>query len=538
MWEWLRKYFGLTRPLPVLSVDSLPRATWWRGDKFPGGFGPTTTPIPDYWELRARSHQLFETNLYARGTIRRLVTNIINTGLHLESVPDESLLGMEEDALSDWSEHVENRFRVWEKTPWLCDHRELRSFGALQATALIEALVEGDVLAVMRQHPTTGLPRVQLISGSAVQTPMGAERELTNGNRIVHGVELDRFDRHVAYWIRQRDPERAYGWVSKRLPAWGEKTGRRLAWLVYGTERRLDDVRGMPLLALMLQSLRDIDRYRDAALRKAVVNSILAMFIKKNADKVSSLPMSGKATRREVITETDGATRTFALAEHIPGVVLEELQVGEEPHAFGAEGTDVRFGDFEKSIVAAFSWGLEVPPEILMLSFNSNYSASQAAINEFKMFLNRFRTGWGEEFCGPIYEEWLLSEALLQKISAPGLLEAWRDATGYDVYCAWTASEWAGQIKPAVDLSKLVKGYIELIGAGLITRDRACRELTGMKFSKVVKRLRIENEQLAAALAGLPQKAANDNTGAQGDDELLEALRNVESMLETLLEAA
>jgi hypothetical protein len=45
------------------------------GSKFAGGFGVTELLLADYWTLRQRSSQLFEQNLYARGLIRRLVTN-------------------------------------------------------------------------------------------------------------------------------------------------------------------------------------------------------------------------------------------------------------------------------------------------------------------------------------------------------------------------------------------------------------------------------------------------------------------------------
>ena len=50
------------------------------GDKFAGGFGTTNvyTHI-DYWTLRERSGQLFRENLYAKGLVRRLITNEINT---------------------------------------------------------------------------------------------------------------------------------------------------------------------------------------------------------------------------------------------------------------------------------------------------------------------------------------------------------------------------------------------------------------------------------------------------------------------------
>lgn len=500
--------------IPISALGPAPtRYSWDDGTKFPGGFGPTQLLITDYWSLRARSIQLFETNLYARGLIRRFVTNVINTGLHLEADPDEDLLGLEEDALADWSEHIENRFRVWEKTAWLCDYCEQSTFGTLQADAYREALIAGDVLCVLQQDQRTGLPRIRLVSGSCVQTPLGNDgRSLGNGNRIVHGVEIDKLGRHVAYWVRQQEPGSAFRWSSQRLPAWGEKSGRRLAWLVFGMDRRLGDVRGKPLLALILQSLREIDRYRDSVQRKAVINSMLAMFIKKGEDKQGTLPITGGAIRRGTVVRQDGGEETprvWHTAEHIPGFVLDELQQGEEPVPYRTDGTLEQFGTFEEAVVQAFAWATETPPEILRLAFSNNYSASQAAINEYKMFLTRVRTQFGDDFCAPIYQEWLVSETLTGKIAAPGLLDAWRDWRRYDEFGGWAASDWAGQIKPAVDLSKLVGGYQEMCTEGFVTRDRAARELTGMKFSKVVKRLRIENEQLRAARTALePEPAA------------------------------
>ncbi len=483
------------RRVAVQQLDPY-RYTFDNGTKFPGGYGPTELLVTDYWTLRKRSAALFETNLYARGIIRRLITNEINVGLHLEATPDESLLGVEEDSLATWTENVEKRFELWGRSAWLCDQAEKDTFGMLQAAARMEALISGDVLVVLRQDQRTKLPKLQLIKGEAVQTPMeyalNGER---GGNKICHGVELDSSGRQVAYWIRQPDGK------AKRLAAMGEKSGRRLAWLVYGTEQRLDAVRGKPLLALVLQSLKEIDRYRDSVQRKAVINAMLAVFIKKTEDKPGTRAMTNASLsrRNETIHDTAGNPRTFKIAEQLPGIVLEELQHGEEPHGFNSNGTDEKFGDFEAAIIQAVAWNCEIPPEILRLSFNDNYSASQAAINEFKIYLNKVRTNHGENFCQPVYEEWLLAEALSGKITANGLIESWRVAAQYDIYGAWTNADWSGQIKPAVDLSKLVSGYDALVAGGYITRDRASRELTGTKYSQNVKKLKLENEQLVAA---------------------------------------
>lgn len=513
-----------TPVIPVSALGPAPvRHGWDNGEKFPGGFGPTELLTADYWTLRARSAQLFETNLYARGMIRRLVTNEINTGLHLEATPAEKILGFGEDELAEWAEDVETRFSLWGSLPRLCDHLERESFGELQCTARMEALICGDLLVVLLQGPATSLPRVRLISGDQVQTPL-APPGVQAGHRIVHGVELDAVGRQVAYWVRRSDSS-GMPLQSERIAAVGTATGRPQAWLIYGADKRHDAVRGKPLLSLVLQSLREIDRYRDAVQRKAAINAVIAMFVKKTQATPGSRPLAGGAVRRGTDTTVDqtGKVRTFNVAELIPGVVLDELAVGEEPEGFMPNGTDEKFGDFEEAIIQAVAWGNEVPPEILRLSFSSNYSASQAAINEFKIYLNRVRNTFGLGFCQPIYADWLLSQALRGTVPADALLAAWRDPSKLELFAAWTSSDWTGHIKPAVDLSKLVRGYAELLEQGLMTRDRASRELTGTKYSQNVQKLRRENEQLAEAnkpLAALePAPGRKPDAPDEADDE-------------------
>lgn len=515
LWGWAASLFSPR--VPSIVTGDLPpysRIGWWNGQKFPGGMPSVDFLTTDYWTLRAHSNALFKRNLYARGIIRRIVTNEINVGLHLECTPEEKLLGYGEDELADWSEDVENRFKLWERDPWLCDTEERLTFGELQAQGRMEAIIAGDVLVVLRQFQPTGLPRLQLIDGGKVRTPL-AKTNLREGSRIEHGVELDSQGRQVAYWVSQRDG------TSKRLPAWGEKSGRRLAWLLYGTEKRVDEVRGEPLLSLVVQSLKEIDQYRDSTQRKALVLSMLAMFVQKSVDKPGTMPIAGGAIRRgvDVAQDSKGAARKFRAAELLPGLTIDELQPGEEPKAFQHQGALEGFGEFEEAIIQGVAWALEIPPEILRLSFSHNYSASQAAINEYKMTLNKHRSSFGTGFCQPVYIEWMVAAALSGKLAAPRLLESWRDAKLYDVFGAWTSSDWTGAIKPAVDLSKLVKGYTEMIAQGLITRDRASRELNGTKYSKNAQKLKRENVALAEANEPLAPPAPVAPEAPPGDPD-------------------
>ena len=144
-------------------------------------------------------------------------------------------------------------------------------------------------------------------------------RELEERIRV---LELDKKGRQVAYHVRMEDD------TYKRIPARGERSGRRIAWLKYGTEKRLDEVRGQPILALVLQSLKELDRYRDAETRAAVINSILALFVTKGEDKIGSTPFGKGAVKRSTATATDGdgSTRTLKMDQYLPGMVFDELQ--------------------------------------------------------------------------------------------------------------------------------------------------------------------------------------------------------------------
>jgi len=495
------RVFSKQPTTPTYDIDLINNAigdshqhSTWTGDKFYGGFGITKDySVVDYWLLRRRSKQLFTENPYACGLIRRLLTNVINKGLNLEATPDASILGLDDDQLSEWSENVERRFVMWGKNPNLCDYKRERTIGAIERQAEMMAMISGDVLVILRQG-SSGLPNIELVDAEHVVYPDKGNhlRAVHNrGNTVEHGVEIDKARRHVAFFVKDKD-----GHI-KRVPARGSRTKRRQAWLHYSTERMIDDVRGMSLLALMMQSLKEVDRYRDAEQRSAVVNSTIAMWIEKGEDKMSSLAFGAGATRHDSVTtqNDEHGRKDVEFSRTLPGVVMQELQHGEKPTSYDTKRPNVNFAIFETAIISTVAWSNEIPPEILMLAFHQNYAASRGAVVEFKMYLDRKRTSIGEELLDPIYQDFLVAEVLNGDILAPGFLESTRDATMWATFGAWTSSDWSGAVKPNTDLLKDVKAYGLMIDKGLITKDRATRELNGMKYSKAIRTLKKENEQ-------------------------------------------
>lgn len=505
----------------------------FNGEKFTGGLGPASfDPVIDYGYIRAYSWKLFYENTYARGLLSRLVTNEVGTGLRLEATPVWEIVGMTDEESREWSSDVERKFRVWGSDEKSVHWSQELTFQGLQEIARLHSLISGDVLFVLRYPAPLNLPVVELIDGARLVTPM--DDKSSRGNRILNGVEIDGAGRQVAYHVMNSDGLSGDA-ETIRIPAWGEKSKRRLAWLMYAGPRRIGRTRGVPLLAAVLQSLKEIDRYRDAEQRAALINAFFALSIEReNAQSIQSNSITGGATRRDTVVQTDadGGTSTIDFTSQAPGIQVESLGVGEKLVSHATARPNVNFGTFENSIISAVAWGEEVPPEILRMSFSSNYSASKAAVNEFNAYLKRRQRTNAEQSTKPIYDEWLVAKVLLGHIKAPGLLQARRSPLGRELVSAWCMSEWPGPIKPSVDLGKDVKAYKEAISEGLVTRERAAADLFGARYDDVVKRLSDENSRLGTAQKPLVDAGLikPDTPSAIGLDDLEERVDNVLSL--------
>ena len=467
------------------------------GEHYEGGLGPVEILYTDYWSQRRRSNTFFKKNLYARGIIRRLVGNIVNTGLVLAAQPNDALIPLDSDAADTWAENVNDLFEAWGELPEVCDFTKRYTFGQWQKVAKAEALIAGDVLVLEHHNNATDLPTYELIDGDMVQTPYDAMNKIAKNHRVDNGVEMTKSGEHVAYWIVQE------GFKHKRIKANGAN-GRKIAWLYYGTDKRMTEARGEPLLTLVMQNIAEIDKFRDASQRKASLGAQIVGFIQRDANRntPASRPFSSGAQRRVVDEDFvgDGTTRRTDIAETPFGMMVEGLADGEEIKAFTNDTTDEKFGEFEEAILRAVSWALGLPYSVLAMKFDSSYSASRGEIKEFESVIHEMRDRDADTLLRPIYRSWLRTMVLTGRIEAPGFLNAARDPRAFHVYCAWTRSQWYGMVKEAVDLQKETNGRNEQIKMGALTRAKASRMLTGTSFKSNVRQLTKENQMMADAM--------------------------------------
>lgn len=507
MFDKIKNFFSGENKPPVIGVDQLPSASagnydapyefaQLNGDKFIGGYGTTQLHLIDYWSLRHRSIQLYNENLYASGLINRFITNIINTGLTLEAKPVAGILGINQETLNQWTDDVEARFTMYCNNPQMVDYYGEKTLSQLQTQRELQALVEGDVLVVYHFDNRTKLPKIQLISSNCVQSPLDGDGGVADGHYVEHGVEFDKNHKEVAYHVLKNDGEYA------RFPRVGARSGRVVANLYRPGKRLMGQSRGMPLIGNVLQSLREIDRYRDSVQRKALTTSFLALAVEKDADTIGAKPLASAASRASNISSNDGSYN-LNLKNFNPGVFIDDMPAGHKIKLMGSDGTDLSFGDFEAAIINSVAWSKGMPPEILKMAFGSNYAASKQATAEFNMFLDTERENTTTTNDKPLYNQWLYAEVIKGSIQAQGLLQAWNDPNQYALVGAWTQSDWSGSVKLNADFVKEVQGWTNAIESGLATHEMASKALFGRKNNLIMTQLMHENAKKADVMNAL-----------------------------------
>lgn len=461
---------------PEMVVRNQPQASYgtsrllyagsFNGEKNMGEMGPIKNYGMDYVGLSLRSWQAYIESPEAQTIINKFCTWVIGRGLKLQAEPVTRLLSKQNDSLKEFSEDVEARWSVFSNSK-TADHTRRNTLNQLESIAFKNAIIGGDVLVVLRytKEDTTS---VQLVDSAHMASPlMGSEwfpMITEKGNRCVNGVEINSKGEHVAYYIKKPfNPNNPLsGFETERIPAKLRKNGLVVAFLVYGSKYRMDNERGIPLLTTVLEKLKKMERYEDATLGSAEEQNKLNFQVVHQPNSTGEFPMT-KAVARAI--DYDGTSDLPAddLGNQLADKVYASTQkmtvnnpVGAEIKPLKTNEAQLYFGDFLGKNIDIVCASVEIPPNVAMSKYDSNYSASRAAVKDWEHTLSVKRKDFAVQFLQPIYDFWLEVEILKNNIQAPGYLLALA-AGDQMILEAYRTTRWVGAPVANIDPMKEVQ---------------------------------------------------------------------------------
>lgn len=461
--------------------------------------------------LRQRSRSLYMSAPLAVSAIKTNRTNIVGEGLRLKSTIDAAFLRMTPEAAAEWQRNTEREFELWADSKF-CDSTRVNNFYEIQQVACLSWLMNGDACALVEyERPTPAFPyglRVHLIESDRVSTPHTSgtavnlyATESTTGNRIFNGVEVTDAGRVVAYHICSTYPNSQLRAAKKwqRVKAFGDKTGTPNVLMIFEAERA-EQYRGVPYLAPVIESLKQLTRYSEAEMMAAVINGFFTVFITSEGN-------TGEMGFTGVLDDEDRVSDDDLNYELGPGMV-NVLKPGEKIDIADAKRPSSNFDAFTTALAKYVGAALEIPVELLIKSFNSSYSASRAALLEaWKAF--RMKRKWlAADFCQPLYEIFLTEAIANGRIKAPGFF---LDPAIRKAYCR---AQWNGPAPGMLDPVKEATAAEKRIAIGVSTRQRESIEMTGTDFDANVAQLARENQLMKEAglvSAAAPPGSAEEN---------------------------
>lgn len=244
---------------------------------------------------------------------------------------------------------------------------------------------------------------------------------------------------------------------------------------------RIGQKRGVPFLAPVIEALKQLGRYTDAELIAAVVSGMLTVFIEKEGYS-NERPFGEMIGQEQQVDITDENTIELGAG------AIVDLNEGEKANVVNPGRPNTAFDGFVMAICRQIGAALEIPYELLLKNFNASYSASRAALLEAWKMFRMYREWLANDFCQPVYEEWLTEAVAKGRIEANGFFS---DPL---IKKAYSKAEWNGPAQGLLNPVQEVSAAERRVANGFSTRAKEAKEMNGTDFYRNIDQLEQETK--------------------------------------------
>lgn len=397
--------------------------------------------------LRNRSRALVRDAAYAKRAKVVVQNNVIGAGIGMQG----QVMSSRDTLRQDVNDAIEEGWRDWACSEY-CHTGGTLHFCDLERALMGQVFEAGEVYVRKHYRPFGGgtIPfALEMIEAERIADEFQYPPAAAAGALIKMGIEVDRYGRPLAYWIRQRHPGelRVQAGETDRLERVPAEQILHLRLV-----DRWPQTRGEPWLHAVARKLNDMDGYSEAEIVAARgAANYLNTIETAEGDHPLATPVdpSNPGGEKEVVTE--------------PGMTIR-LAVGEEMKFNNPSRPNTALDPFMRYMLREVAAGTGVSYESLSRDYSqSNYSSSRLALLDDRD-LWRMLQQWFIRNCRlPLHKEWLQA-AVLSRAIAP---------VRVDEYAADPKKFEAVLFKPRgwswIDPTKEVEAYKEAIKAGFTT---------------------------------------------------------------------
>ncbi|HOQ48004.1 MAG TPA: phage portal protein [Bryobacteraceae bacterium] len=351
-------------------------------------------------KLRERSRDLVRNNPYAARAVAEVVGNAVGTGITAQARTGLPELNRQIDAA--WLDWIER-----------CDADGQLDFYGIQALVARTVFESGECLVRFRQRRDGDgfkVPvQLQVLEPDYLDQ---SKTQKTDTGYIIHGVEFDLVGRRTFYWLFGQHPGEVTqtslrgSLVSARVPA-------SEVLHIYRKDRP-GQVRGVPWLAPVIITLRDLDEYEEAELVRKKIEACFAAFVTQPQGPEGP-PIAPASTD----AETGRRVESFE-----PGMI-EYLKPGEEI-TFSTPSASSGYRDYVATRQSSIATGLQLTYEQLTGDLSRvNYSSYRAGLLSFRNGIESFRwLTFIPMLCIPVWNRFVAVAFTAGAIPQPGPFKA------------------------------------------------------------------------------------------------------------------
>ena len=424
--------------------------------------------------IRARARDLERNADIAESIAGALERNIVGVGIQLQARVISS--GDEEN--ETLNKQIETLWKDWCKAE-NCDITGELSFVDMQEMAIRRKNFDGGILFIKNFVNSKYPFALQIREVDDIYSAYNSYLSKNDSqNRIINGIEIDKYNKIVAFWLKTTTPDGLWLAEPIRIPA-----AERVIYL--RKKMRPSQIREMSEMSRTATRIRDVNEYSEAISVKERIMACLSVFIKKLNPANGGF---GRAQGAGVVTDKKTKMPIQTIA---PGMI-NYLQPGDDVVTLNPSGQASNAKDFFAVLLRLIGAGKGLSYETVSRDMSMvNYSSARQGQLEDRKTYKREQLFLIEHFLDLVYPAWFTSLVLSGQLNIP---DFWKNKDKY------LAHEWITPGWDWIDPLKEAKANEIGLASGQITLSEICGS-DGKDWKNVLKQL--AKEQKYAKKLGL-----------------------------------